>query len=134
MELQKKSSKVYALFLCFWTHGGLKNINITRQNTVGKKKKKKNLYTKISYYILVMNISMDEFVRIGIDSHEIHTDEVKMHCAQVRLMFAFWRELFSICFFFFSPFSLDKSKHNKYCVVWEWLIAERLFVVISHSS
>lgn len=45
-----------------------------------------------------MHISMDEFVRIGIDSHEIHTDEVKIHCAQVRLMFAFWRELFGICF------------------------------------
>lgn len=80
-------------------HGGLKNINITWQNTVSKKKKKeKNLYTKISYYILVMNISMDEFVRIGIDSHEIHADEVKMHYAQVRLMFAFWGESFSICF------------------------------------
>lgn len=45
-----------------------------------------------------MNISMDEFVRIGIDSHEIHADEVKMHYAQVRLMFAFWGESFSICF------------------------------------
>lgn len=45
-----------------------------------------------------MNICMDEFVRIGIGSHEIHTDEVKTHYAQVRLMFAFWRELFSISF------------------------------------
>lgn len=32
---------------------------------------------------------MDEFVRIGIDSHEIHTDEVKTHYVQVRLTFAF---------------------------------------------
>lgn len=45
-----------------------------------------------------MHISMEEFVRTGIDSHEIHTDEVKIHCVRVRLMFPFWRELCSICF------------------------------------
>lgn len=72
---------------------------------VKKKKKNKNLYTNVSYYILVMNTSMDESGRIGIDSCEVHTDEVKMHYVEVRLLFAFWKELFSICFWvrFFSP-------------------------------
>lgn len=57
----------------------------------------------ISYHNVVMNFSMNEYVSRCIGSHKSHTDEVKMHCSQVRLMFVFWKELFSAFFFFFPP-------------------------------
>lgn len=69
----------------------LKNINIIWQNTANQKKKKRIFYAMISYHSVVMNFSMNEYVSRCIGSHKSHTDEVKMHCSQVRLMFVFWK-------------------------------------------
>lgn len=70
MELEKKIFKGLFIILNFLDAWGPKEHKY--KLTEYCMYKKKNLYTKISYYILVMNISMDEFVRIGIDFHEIH--------------------------------------------------------------